>query len=98
MGLADEVDVWDIESGRGIDTLRGLLGRFSDRSFRPTVGSWLRFRTTGMSGNWETTDSRLLHLLEVTPGQFSDNAALAFSPDGQRFAISAVATKHPYGK
>ena len=42
-----------------------------------------------MSGSGTAAASRLLHVLEVTPGLFPDNAALAFSPDGRRFAFSA---------
>ena len=44
---------------------------------------------TGTSGSGTEPPTACFIVLEVTPGFFVDNAALAFSPDGRRFAFSA---------
>ncbi len=40
-------------------------------------------------GIWDRAAHRLLHILEVTPGTHTDNAALVFSQDGRRFCFSS---------
>src|SRR5262249_50237799 len=41
---------------------------------------------------WDLVTGRLLHVLEVPSGYSTDNAALTFSPSGDRFAFSTKRT------
>ena len=92
MGDLGRVDIDELENGRGLQTLWGLDGPRIEKTtisrdgrliaalaqdFR--VGIWQEHRSAG----------RLLHVLEVPIGVFTDNAGLAFSPDGRCFAFAA---------
>ncbi|MBI1918642.1 MAG: protein kinase [Planctomycetes bacterium] len=81
------VVVYELDLGRGMQTLRGLVGQIAQVRFSPN-GRWV----AALSHNWQVAlwDSkanRLLHVLEVPQGLFADNADLCFSPDGGRFAF-----------
>ena len=83
------VVVWQLEFGRGVETLRGLEGQISYVCFSPD-GSML----AALAHNWEVAiwDVRsgfLRHVLSVPRGILADNAALCFNRDGSRFAFSA---------
>jgi serine/threonine protein kinase/WD40 repeat protein len=87
-GGTPAVQVRELESGRGIQTLLGL----TEKAIKTTFSSDSRL-VAGLStdwhvGIWDRPANRLLHILELTPGIFTDNAALAFSPDGRQFAFS----------
>ncbi|MFO0950565.1 MAG: WD40 repeat domain-containing serine/threonine protein kinase [Isosphaeraceae bacterium] len=88
-GADGAVDVWSLEDHRGIETLRGLVGQVAKVIISPD-----RKRVAGLShdwqiGVWDRDAGRLLHLFDAPRGSFADNAALAFSPDGRRFAFAA---------
>ncbi len=88
-GDADSVNVWELEPGRGIGSLRGL-----SRCVIKTILSPDGRLVAALSNDWHVGVSdrathRLIQVLEVTPGSFTDNAALAFSSDGRRLAYSA---------
>jgi WD40 repeat protein len=88
-GSGEGVAIYEIEEGRGVINLRGLR--------KPST--WMTFSNDGRLvaaladdwrvGIWDRSNRRLLHVLEVSPGSFSDNATLAFSPDGRKIAVSA---------
>jgi WD40 repeat protein/serine/threonine protein kinase len=84
----DGVVVWELEPGRGIGTLRGLLRSVWTSIFSADGRLVAALSEDWRVGIWDRATHRLLHLLEVTPGSFTDNAAMAFSPDGRRFAFS----------
>jgi serine/threonine protein kinase/WD40 repeat protein len=88
-GDSESVCVWGLESGRGIDSLRGLLRSVFGSIFSPDSRLVAGLSNDWRVGMWDRSARRLLHILEVTPGSFTDNAAMAFSPDGRRFAFSA---------
>jgi eukaryotic-like serine/threonine-protein kinase len=88
-GGADAVEVWELEPGRGIDSLRGLLSSVSTATFSPEGRVVAALSYDWHVGIWDRAAHRLLHVLEVAPGFFFDNAALAFSPDGRQLAFSA---------
>ncbi len=88
-GGADKVDVWELEPGRGIDSLRGLSQSVFTAVFSPDGRLVGALANDWRVGIWDRASRRLLHVLEVTRGSFPDNAALAFSPDGKQFAFSA---------
>jgi WD40 repeat protein len=85
----DSVNVWDLEPGRGIGHLRGLSREPYTSIFSPDGRLIAALSSDWRVGIWDRAAHGLLHVLEVTPGSFNDNAALAFSPDGRRFAFSA---------
>jgi serine/threonine protein kinase/WD40 repeat protein len=81
------VKVYELESGRGMQSLRGLVGSIARVRFSRD-GRWV----AALSNNWEaaiwdTGNNRLLHVLNAPKGMFADNADLCFSPDGSRFAF-----------
>jgi WD40 repeat protein len=88
-GTPDSVNVWELEPGRGIDSLRGLLRYVFTSTFSPDGLLVAGLSNDWHVGIWDRANRRLLHVLEVAPGSFTDNAALAFSPDGRRLAFSA---------
>ena len=88
-GDPDNVNVWDLETWAGIDSLRGLSRSIFWATFSPDGRLVAVLSSDWHVGIWDRAAHRLLHVLEVTPGTHIDNAALAFSPDGRRFAFSA---------
>ena len=84
-----KTEVWALESGRGIRTLRGLTSQVSKVVPSPD-GTMLAAISHGWElGIWEMATGRLLHVLESPRGLFADNVAFAFSPDGEQLAIAA---------
>jgi WD40 repeat protein len=83
------VDVWQLEYGRGIQTLRGLSTRAAQVTMSPDDRLLATLDDDWRVGIWELPSGRLLHVLEVPPGYYTDNAALAFSPNGDRFAFAS---------
>jgi serine/threonine protein kinase/WD40 repeat protein len=88
-GWDEGVLVSDLEQRRGIDSLRGLrkhVALITVSEDSRLVGALSNDWRVGI---WDRAARRLLHILEVTPGTYTDNAALAFSSDGRRLAFSA---------
>jgi WD40 repeat protein len=83
------INVWDVEDGRGIASLRGLAA--------PVQRVWwsgASRKLAALSDDWDVAvwnaqDSRLTHLLHVPVGKSADNAAAAFSADENRLAFAA---------
>ncbi len=86
-GRSDVVVVYELDFGRGMQSLRGLVGQIAHVRFSPD-GRWL----AALSQNWQVAvwdlkENHLLHVFDVPKGLFADNADLCFSPDGNRFAF-----------
>jgi WD40 repeat protein len=88
-GSRDRLEVWELEPGRGIDSLRGLLSSVLSATVSPDGRLVAALSNDWHVGIWDRATHRLFHVLEVTPGIHPDNAALAFSPDGRQLACSA---------
>jgi WD40 repeat protein len=88
-GDPDRVVVWELEPGRGIDSLRGLVQSVWTSIFSPDGRLVAALSEDWHVGIWDRGARRLIHILEVTPGFYTDSAAMAFSPDGRRFAFSS---------
>ena len=88
-GSPQAVEVWKLETGRGIQTLRGLTAQSMKTALTGDGHLVAALCDDWQVGIWDGPANRLLHVLEVTPGHFTDSAALAFSPDGRQFAFSA---------
>lgn len=86
---SDEVAVWQIEEGRGIQTLRGLDSSLVQVWFSPDGNLVAGLSYNWKVGIWEQKTGRLQHMIAVPPGVTPDNASLAFHPDGKKFAFAA---------
>lgn len=88
-GLEAAVDVWNLEDGRGIQGLRGLQAGIEQAVFSPDGRRVAALSLDWRIGIWECFSGRLLHILDLPPGNFADNAGLAFNSDGRQFAAAA---------
>ncbi|HXY33035.1 MAG TPA: serine/threonine-protein kinase [Planctomycetaceae bacterium] len=83
--------VWELEPHRGVQTLRGLTSQIAPAKVCFTRdGS----RVAAVSLDWRVAiwdlpSGVLRYRFEVPSGLTADNTSLAFSPDGQQFALSA---------
>jgi eukaryotic-like serine/threonine-protein kinase len=83
------VAVWELTAGRGVRSLRGLACPISRTCFSPDSRYIAALAHNWELGIWDLQTGFPLYVLEAPRGIFADNAALAFSPDGKRFAFSA---------
>jgi hypothetical protein len=82
--------VVDLEDHRGIQTLRGLDTEIAKSQVR-FAANGKRIAALSIDWRvaiWDLPSGNLRYLLDVTPGNTADNAGLALSADGQKFAIS----------
>ena len=70
-GYPDSVNVWELEPGRGIDSLRGLQRSVYTSVFSPDGRMVGALSNDWHVGIWDRTTHRLLHVLEVTRGPMS---------------------------
>jgi WD40 repeat protein len=86
---AGQVFLWDLEFGRGIQTLHGLTAEVSKVCFAPDGRRLAALALNWEVAIWDVEKSRLLRKLEAPRGVSADNAGLAFSHDGQQLGFSA---------
>jgi serine/threonine protein kinase/WD40 repeat protein len=82
------VVIWDLQFGRGIETLRGLTGQVAKIRFSPDGLHLAAFTHSWQVGIWKIPSGRLRHRFDVPKGLFADTAALEFSSDGRRIAFA----------
>jgi WD40 repeat protein len=86
---AGQVEVWQLEFGRGIRTLLGLATEVTKVRFSRD-GQWLAALSLDWRvAMWNLKETRLRYVIKVPAGASADNAALRFSPDSQQFAFCA---------
>ncbi len=78
--------VLKLENGRGQRSLRGLDGTISVFALSADGAYLAALSHTWQVGIWRFASGELLHVLEVQPGWFADNAGMAFGPEN-RFAF-----------
>ncbi len=83
------VEVWELDNGRGIQTLHGLRGQVEWTCFSPDGHRLAGLSQTFEVGVWDRETGKLLRLLDAPVGLFADNAGLAFSADGRRFVLAS---------
>jgi serine/threonine protein kinase/WD40 repeat protein len=83
------VDVWDLEDGRGLATLRGLQGQVSKVRYSPDGRLLAALSHDWQVAVWDVETGRLRRTLEPSPGEFADNAGFAFDAAGRRLAFAA---------
>jgi WD40 repeat protein len=80
--------LWELQHGRGIRTLRGMSAPISRVCFSSNGLLLAGVSHDWQLGIWDVPTGRLRRHLRVQPGITADNAGLAFSPDGKRFAFA----------
>ncbi len=83
------VVVWDLDWGRGLQSLRGLAGQVAQVRYSADGKRIAALAHNWQVAIWEAASGRLEYLLDVPQGSFADNAGFGFSPDGKRFAFAA---------
>jgi len=91
-GLA--VRVWQLQNGRGLQSYRGLNSQISVVQFSPDSSRLAAMSHAWEVGVWETKTNRLLHVFLPKPGEYADNAAVAFSADNRHLAYTAGDQAH----
>jgi serine/threonine protein kinase/WD40 repeat protein len=86
---SSEITIWNIENGRGIRSLHGLITPILEIRFSPDGRYVAALASDWRVAIWELRSGQLKHILEVPDGYTSDNTALAFSLDGRRFAFAS---------
>ncbi|MFZ1935226.1 MAG: serine/threonine-protein kinase [Thermoguttaceae bacterium] len=81
--------VWDLEMGRGIQTLRGLCAPIANVCIAPTVDRIAALSHDWQIGVWNLKSGFLERVLDAPKGILADNAALEISPDGRRVFFAA---------
>jgi serine/threonine protein kinase/WD40 repeat protein len=84
------VDVWQLEYGRGIQTLYGLANRVAQIAVPTNAELIAGLDDSWNVAIWDQPSGRLLRVLEVPPGYYTDNVFLAFSPNGDLLAFSSA--------
>jgi WD40 repeat protein len=82
-GSPGGVEVYALDYGRGIRTLRGLRGQVAMTCLSPDERYLAALTQDWQVGVWDYKTGRLLHVFEAPVGPWSDNAALALSNDGR---------------
>jgi serine/threonine protein kinase/WD40 repeat protein len=82
------VIVFELLHDRGVQSLHGLTGQASKVRFSPGGKYVAALSDTWQVGIWDLKTGFLLHQLDVPRGFETSDAALAFSPDVQRFAFA----------
>ncbi|MCI0541302.1 MAG: protein kinase [Verrucomicrobiales bacterium] len=85
-----EVFLWDLEYGRGMRTLQGLSGQISKLCLSPNEHFLAALSHDWEIAVWELPSGRLREIFHAAESDTTaDNAAMAFSPDGQQLAFAA---------
>jgi serine/threonine protein kinase/WD40 repeat protein len=87
-GKPGRVLLLELSEGRGVRTLRGLSGTIAATILSPDDRLVAALSHDWRVGIWERETGRLKLTLNVPPGRYQDNAALAISPDNRLFAFS----------
>jgi serine/threonine protein kinase/WD40 repeat protein len=83
------VEIYELKNGRGLQTLWGLDAQIAKTALSKDGRLVAALAQDFRVGIWDRGAGQLLHVLEVPIGVFTDNAGLAFSPDGRRFVYAA---------
>jgi WD40 repeat protein len=82
------VDIHEIDRGRGAQQLRGLAATVTKVAFSPDGTLVASLAQDWHACVWDLRLGRLLRVFETPVGVSADNAGIAISPDGRRFACA----------
>jgi serine/threonine protein kinase/WD40 repeat protein len=85
------VVIWDLQFGRGIETLRGLTGQVAKIRFSPDGRHLAAFTHSWQVAIWDIPGGYVRHQFDVPKGLFVGTAALEFSSDSRRIAFATNA-------
>lgn len=83
------VDVWRLENGRGLQTLRGLSSQVTQVFLSPDGKRIAALAQNWQIGIWELETGKLLRVLDTPQGLVADNAGFCFNANGSQFAFAA---------
>jgi WD40 repeat protein len=83
----DGCAVWRLDEGRGARTWQGLKSRAEKMALSPDGRYLAALGLDWQLAVWDQKAGKLAVVLDVPPGYLSDNAAMAFSPNGQLLAF-----------
>lgn len=81
--------VWELDSGRGIQALRGLVSSARKVWFSPDSERVAALSDDWHLAVWDLALGRLVFLFETPVGMYADNAGGAFDSTGHLFAFAA---------
>jgi WD40 repeat protein len=91
-GTPGRVAIWDLQSGRGTQTLRGLSSPVELVRFSPDGRSIAAFTHNCQVALWDLASGRLQVKVQLPIGEFVDNVAFLYSPDSGRLAFAGHKT------
>jgi WD40 repeat protein len=80
--------LWDLDPGRGIQTLRGLTTQSARMCFSPGGGRLAALGADGQVALWDLRRGCLCWRRPALPGVSAGDSALAFRADGRRLACA----------
>jgi len=92
-GAPDMVAVWELETSRGMQTLRGLTGMVEKVLLSPNEEMLAGLAHDSRLAVWDVKTGDLLRIFDAPKAAWVDNAALAFSGDSRRLAYAASSSK-----
>jgi serine/threonine protein kinase/WD40 repeat protein len=88
LGSPGEVRIWQLESDRGIRTLRGLAAQIEKVVLSPDERLLTALSQDCRVAVWDLRTGMLRHIFEAPKVAWVDNAALAISPDNRQLAFA----------
>ena len=89
-GYAGGLDVWELEPGRGVSSLHGMLAQVERIVFSQDGRLLAALAHDWQIGVWDVARGELRHVFDAPRGLVADNADITFDPDGQRLAFSTL--------
>jgi WD40 repeat protein/tRNA A-37 threonylcarbamoyl transferase component Bud32 len=83
------VILWNLDWGRGIQSLRGLSSNIENVQFARDESLVCAIAHNWEIGVWEIKSGRLRHVFRADSGSFVDNTAMVFNDDATRLVYSA---------
>ena len=84
------VSIWKLSRQRGIHQVRGLSTTPQKVIFSPDNRYVAALAMDSRIAVWELKTDRLLHIFDAPKSEWTDNAAISFSPDGKELAYSSA--------
>ena len=82
------VQIVSLENGRAVRALRGLSSQVARVIFSGDGRQIAALSQDNKLAIWDLESGLLKHRVDIPQGMYADNAGLAFSPDGLRFAAA----------